>query len=216
MQACAELGPKLHLDEVSHTFPYMRFDQPGDFQLMPRQALFDIHGFDERMIYGWHADSNMCKRLKNLYFGGRTESLAHRIKGYHCDHTRERTLAHRLDFRIESDPHEFVYNIDNPYASHQSHSWGLPEDAIEEIDFGNGPPARFVSVVQRTLGVPQDRDYHSDSNELAELPLLSPRARPSIRRGQPHRLPARRAASLHWQQSSAADLARHLFPRSRV
>ena len=83
-------------------------------------------------------------------------------------------MAHRLDFRIESDPHEFVYNIDNPYASHQSHSWGLPEDAIEEIDFGNGPAARFVPVVQRTLGVPQDRDYHSDSNELRNYLFYHP------------------------------------------
>ena len=83
-------------------------------------------------------------------------------------------MAHRLDFRIESDPQEFVYNLDNPYASHQSHSWGLPEDAIEEIDFANGPAARFVPVVQRTLGVPQDRDYHSDSNELRNYLFYHP------------------------------------------
>ena len=163
IRACNQLGAALHLNEVTLAHPYMRFDNPGDAQFLPRQTLFDIFGFDERLIHGWHVDSNMCKRLFHLY--GVTGSLADRLKGYHCDHTRERTLAHRLDFRIESDPHEFVYNIDNPYASHQSHSWGLPEDAIEEIDFANGPPARFVSVVQRTLGVRQDRDYHSDSND---------------------------------------------------
>ena len=163
IRACNQLGAALHLNEVTLAHPYMRFDNPGDAQFLPRQTLFDIFGFDERLIHGWHVDSNMCKRLFHLY--GVTGSLADRLKGYHCDHTRERTLAHRLDFRIESDPHEFVYNIDNPYASHQSHSWGLPEDAIEEIDFGGGPPARFVSVVQRTLGVRQDRDYHSDSND---------------------------------------------------
>ena len=149
IRACNQLGAALHLNEVTLAHPYMRFDNPGDAQFLPRQTLFDIFGFDERLIHGWHVDSNMCKRLFHLY--GVTGSLADRLKGY-CDHTRERTLAHRLDFRIESDPHEFVYNIDNPYASHQSHSWGLPEDAIEEIDFANGPPARFVSVVQRTLG----------------------------------------------------------------
>jgi len=99
MRACEELGPKLHLHEIAIRFPYMRFDSPGDFQLAPRQALFDIHGFDERMIHGWHADSNMCKRLY-LFYGERTESLAHRIKAYHCDHTRVATLAHRLDIKL--------------------------------------------------------------------------------------------------------------------
>ena len=68
MRACEELGPELHLHEVALRAPYMRFDSPGDFQLMPRQALFDINGFEERMTHGWHADSNMCKRLC-LYFG---------------------------------------------------------------------------------------------------------------------------------------------------
>jgi hypothetical protein len=163
IRTCDQLGAALHLNEVTLAHPYMRFDNPGDAQFLPRQTLFDIFGFDERLMHGWHVDSNMCKRLFHLY--GATGSLADRLKGYHCDHTRERTLAHRLDFQIESDPREFVYNIENPYAQHQSHSWGLPEDAIEEIDFGNGPPARFVSVIQRTLGVPQDHDYHSDSND---------------------------------------------------
>src|SRR5581483_1970032 len=59
LQACAELGPQLHLDEVTLSFPYSRYDQVGDFQLVPRQTLFDIHGFDERMIHGWHCDSNI-------------------------------------------------------------------------------------------------------------------------------------------------------------
>src|SRR5690349_8521478 len=54
MHACQELGRKLHLEEITLAFPYMRFDQPGDFQLVPREALWQIHGFDERMIHGWH------------------------------------------------------------------------------------------------------------------------------------------------------------------
>src|SRR4029077_2920807 len=74
MRDCEELGRKLHLNEISVTHPYMRFDAPGDFQLVPRQALFDINGLDERMIHGWHVDSNLCKRLFVLY-GRRTESL---------------------------------------------------------------------------------------------------------------------------------------------
>lgn len=163
IRTCDQVAPALHLNEVTLAHPYMRFDNPGDAQFIPRQTLFDIFGFDERMIHGWHVDSNMCKRLSHLY--GATGSLADRLKGYHCDHTRTATLAHRLELQIESDPHEFVYDLKNPYARHQSQSWGLPEEAIEEIDFGNGPSARFVSAVQRTLGVRQDSEYHSDSNE---------------------------------------------------
>src|SRR5260370_38992988 len=45
LEACAGMGPKLH------------FDQPGGIHLVPRQALFDIHGFDQRMIHAGHVDS---------------------------------------------------------------------------------------------------------------------------------------------------------------
>jgi hypothetical protein len=55
--------------------------------------MWAIHGFEERMIHGWHHDSNVCKRLY-LYYGNRTESLAHRLKGYHCDHTRVASPIH--------------------------------------------------------------------------------------------------------------------------
>jgi hypothetical protein len=165
MRACEELGPKLHLDEIAIRFPYMRFDSPGDFQLAPRQALFDIHGFDERMIHGWHADSNMCKRLY-LFYDNRTESLAHRLKAYHCDHTRVATLAHRLDIKLENNLQEFVYGVEDPVARHQAANWGVPDEPIEELDFANDPQARFACALERSLGAGQHADYHSDANDL--------------------------------------------------
>jgi len=154
LRACERLGPALHVDEVTLALPANRFDQPGDFQLVPRQAMWDIHGFDERMIHGWHADSNMCKRL-HLFYGNRTESLDHCIKGYHCDHTRVATLAHRLDMKVENDLQEFVYGLEDPVAHHQADTWGAPDEAIEETDFANGPSARFVRALEQTLGEPQ-------------------------------------------------------------
>jgi hypothetical protein len=165
MRACEELGPKLHLHEIAIRFPYMRFDSPGDFQLAPRQALFDIHGFDERMIHGWHSDSNMCKRLYLLY-GELTESLADRVKAYHCDHTRVATLAHRLDIKLENNLQEFVYGIEDPVAHHQAETWGAPNEPIEELDFANDPAARFSCALEQSLGAPQTADYHSDANDL--------------------------------------------------
>lgn len=173
MRACEELGPKLHLEEIAIRFDYMRFDSPGDFQLTPRQALFDIHGFDERMIHGWHADSNTCKRLY-LFYGNRTESLAHRLKAYHCDHTRVATLAHRLDIKLENNLQEFVYGVDDPVARHQADNWGVPNEPIEELDFTNDPQARFACALELSLGAAQPADYHSDANDLRNYVWYQP------------------------------------------
>src|ERR1035437_2568003 len=165
LRTCRQLGPALHVDEVTLALPANRFDQPGDFQLVPRQAMWDIHGFDERMIHGWHADSNLCKRLY-LFYGNRTESLAHRIKGYHCDHTRVATLAHRMDIKVENNLQEFVFGLEDPVAHHQADTWGAPDEPIEEIDFANGPSARFIRALERTLGEPQREDTFADSNDV--------------------------------------------------
>ena len=173
IRACDDLGRTLHLNEITVTHPYMRFDSPGDFQLIPRQALFDVHGFDERMIHGWHADSNMCKRFYVLY-GHRTDSLAHRLKGYHCDHTRVATLAHRLDIKLENDLHEFVYDVADPYASHQADTWGMPEEQIEEVDFAAGPAARFIESVANAAGEPQRCDYTSNAIDLRNFVFYHP------------------------------------------
>jgi hypothetical protein len=164
MQSCRDLAWPLHLDEITVSHPYMRFDAPGDFQLVPRQTLFDINGFDERMIHGWHADSNMCKRLF-LYYGNRTESLAHRLKGYHCDHTRVATATHRQDVKLENDLYEFVYLVKDPVAPGQKEAWGAPDVDVEQVDFSSGALARFIPALRKVLGEPQTQDYNSDSND---------------------------------------------------
>jgi hypothetical protein len=165
METCRNLSRVLHLDEITISHPYMRFDAPGDFQLVPRQALFEIRGFDERMIHGWHADSNMCKRL-NLFYGNRTESLAHRLKGYHCDHTRVATGTHRQDVKLENDLYEFVYLVKDPIAPGQETTWGAPDIDVEQVDFSRGPQAQFVPALQKVLETPQTREYYSDANDV--------------------------------------------------
>jgi hypothetical protein len=162
IETCRDLGPRLHLDEVTLSYPESRYDQVGDFMLSPRQALFDIHGFDERMVHGWHCDSNVCRRL-NLYYGGHTGSLADRLKGYHCDHTRVQTGMHQFDMRLDNNVNEFVFGVDSPFARHQAETWGLPDEPIEELDFVHDPPARYVAAVERTLGAPQEADYTADA-----------------------------------------------------
>jgi len=164
IRLCEELGPKLHLHEVALRVPYMRFDSPGDFQLMPRQALFDVCGFDERMTHGWHADSNMCKRMY-LFFGQSTKSLSHLLKGYHCDHTRVATPLHQMDIKLENNLQQFVWDCEEPVAKHQSETWGAPHDLVEELDFTNGPSARLICALDRTLGGPQPESYPADAND---------------------------------------------------
>jgi hypothetical protein len=162
LQACRDLGPRLHLDEVTLSFPESRFDQVGDFMLSPRQTLWDIHGFDERMIHGWHCDSNVCRRMY-LYYGGRTESLQERLKGYHCDHTRVQTGMHQFDMKLDNNVQEFVFFMNDPYARHQAETWGLPDEPIEEVDFARDPQARYVAAVESALGGPQASYYESDA-----------------------------------------------------
>ena len=164
MRLCEDLSPKLHLYEIALRVPYMRFDSPGDFQLMPRQALIDICGFDERMTHGWHADSNMCKRMY-LFFGERTESLEHRVRAYHCDHTRVATLAHHSDLKLDNSLQEFVWDLKDPVATHQAETWGAPHEPIEELDFAADPAARYVCALERTLVPAQTEPYRADCND---------------------------------------------------
>ena len=53
--AVGRWGWDLHLNEIVYGFPSILYDAPGDFQLMARADLFRIHGFDERMMLGWHS-----------------------------------------------------------------------------------------------------------------------------------------------------------------
>jgi len=165
LEACRRLGPALHVDEITLALPANRFDQPGDFQLAPRQAMWDIHGFEERMIHGWHHDSNVCKRLY-IYYGNRTESLAHRLKGYHCDHVRVASPIHWVGRKMENDLQQYVFGVTDPIAHHQADTWGAPDELIEEVDFAGSPAARYIDALERTLGEPQREDTVADSNEV--------------------------------------------------
>jgi len=180
LAACRDLGPRLHLDEVTLSYPESRFDQVGDFMLSPRQVLFDIYGFDERMVHGWHCDSNVCKRLY-LHYGGRTESLAERLKAYHCDHTRVQTGMHQFDMKLDNDVQQYVFAVDDPLARHQAETWGLPELPIEELDFARDPQARYVSALEAVLESAQPADYQADAIGLRNyLPLTAEHVLPYV------------------------------------
>ncbi|MGH3110442.1 MAG: hypothetical protein ACRDQT_05940 [Gaiellaceae bacterium] len=75
------LGPTLRLDEKTVSHPEIRYDAPGDFQLVLREDFFAVDGFDEEMVLGWHVDSNLSKRL--LLHRGSIETLEDAVAGYH-------------------------------------------------------------------------------------------------------------------------------------
>lgn len=125
-------GKELRLNEIVRTHPEQLFDGPGDFQLFPRQALFDIDGFNQEMIYPWHIDSNICKRFYLFY--GESKSLEHEMTAYHCDHTRVVTPAHGKS-RIENDLGKFFYDVKDAYLPDQRGVWGAVDEEFEVITF---------------------------------------------------------------------------------
>jgi hypothetical protein len=120
-----------HMNEVVYGYFDNLYDGPGDFQLFTRQDYFDVHGFDERMIHGWHADANMARRMK--LFRGKVSTAFDAVAGYHCGHTRQATSLHGGGKRIENSQATFIADITDPRAPWQAETWGAPEWDIEEV-----------------------------------------------------------------------------------
>lgn len=124
-------GREFHLNEIVHAHdPWVKFDGPGDFQLILRSDLFRISGFHEDMLLGWHVDSNIARRLHLLY--DTTGDVLDRLFGYHCDHTRQVTPAHRAG-SVQNDLATFNDSVRRPELPDQAATWGLAAEAIEEL-----------------------------------------------------------------------------------
>ena len=124
-------GRTFHLNEVVHVRePWLKFDSPGDFQLMLRSDLMTISGFHEGMLLGWHVDANIARRLHLLH--GRTGDLLDDIFGYHCDHTRQVTPTHRAD-SVQNDIVRFSDQVTQPALPEQAETWGLAGQTIDEL-----------------------------------------------------------------------------------
>jgi hypothetical protein len=120
-----------HMNEVVYGYFDNLYDGPGDFQLFTRQDYFDVHGFDERMIHGWHADANMARRMK--LFRGKVSTAFDNVFGYHCGHTRQATSLHGGGKRIENSQATYIADVTDPYAPWQAETWGAPDWDIEEV-----------------------------------------------------------------------------------
>ncbi|MGH7086787.1 MAG: hypothetical protein ACREFN_17550, partial [Acetobacteraceae bacterium] len=141
-------GWALHLNEIVLGSDTILYDAPGDFQIAARADLFGIDGFDERMLLGWHVDSNLARRLGFLH--GPPLSLAAHVFGYHCDHTRQVTPMHRHN-RVENDWRRWVDGVTEAAIPEQRETWGLYGEEVEEIRLAHGP-GRYVSALQSGIG----------------------------------------------------------------
>lgn len=143
----ARWGDDYCLDEIVYGRPYILYDAPGDFQLFPREAAVRIHGYNERMVYGWHLDSNICKRM-SLHFGP-PRSLAGKLRGYHCDHTRVTTPMHASG-RTENDWRRFCEDVTRPDLPDQAETWGRPDETFEELSL-KGDRSAYESALAETF-----------------------------------------------------------------
>lgn len=175
-------GQRLHLNEVIIARPFILFDGPGDFQLMLRKQIFKINGFNEDMVWGWHADSNICKRLYIL--NGGTKSLLDHVFAYHCDHTRQSTFLHNVHQRTMNDEKCFVYNVSSPFLPHQEETWGIPNEEIEEISLTDEYFMQFINILESLLPglsestildifTPESYNHGQIYDNLHILPFLS-------------------------------------------
>ena len=149
------LGVSARLNEVVYGNDVILYDGPGDFQLVERSDLFEIDGFDERMILGWHVDSNLAKRLSLTC--GPVASLIEQVFCYHCDHTRQATFIHSRD-RLENDAGFFVNNVTRPDLPEQRAHWGCAEDVIEEIKLPEDGVGGYRNML-RSIVAPLDAAF---------------------------------------------------------
>jgi hypothetical protein len=130
MTEVERLGPGLRLDEPTVSNEWIRFDAPGDFQLILREDFLAIDGLDEEMLLGYHVDSNLSRRM--LLHRGSIESLGERLAGYHCNHNREHTVYHGSG-KVANDLDRFVVKVDRAELPSQRGLWGLHDVELEEV-----------------------------------------------------------------------------------
>lgn len=155
-------GERAGLDEVTYGHDWILYDAPGDFQLLRRSLFEDIHGFDERMIHGWHVDSNLWKRVHNLT--GEIRTLYPNIAGYHTNHNR--TLTRLMEAQpTGNDLGEFVYGVDHSRLPHQADDWGFAEEHIVEVRLRRANPVPLLQAASSRAAGQEGPLLVSDTRE---------------------------------------------------
>jgi len=154
-----EWAKRFHLNEIVKGSDDILFDGPGDFQLCLRRDLFEMHGFHEGMLRGWHVDANLCVRMLKRH--GRIEGLTHKLFAYHCDHTRQATPSHTHD-RLENSADAFISRVREAGLPEQAETWGLPDAEIEEVRLGRDDVfSRYLKGLETAIPAAQPEVYES-------------------------------------------------------
>jgi hypothetical protein len=127
--------PNGNLAKLRHWPTRFHLDRPRDeagaeFQVMLRDDLFAIHGFDEAMSSGGSSDSNLAARL--ALHRGAAGTLIDKVLGYRCDPGRAGTA------KGMNDRDRVVDVVTTPYLPAQADRWGWPDLDIEEIRLDRG------------------------------------------------------------------------------
>jgi hypothetical protein len=155
MALSAEWGVRLYLNEIVEGNPAIKYEAPGDFQLIPMAVARQLCGFDERMLFTYHMDSNFAKRAGFLL--GPVRSLFDRLLLYHCNHYRQVTVHHGSR-RAENSWRRFVDEVDGPSLPGQAEIWGLPDEPVEEIVLA--PPGKSALDGALSIAVPKPVEEH--------------------------------------------------------
>ena len=142
------LGPALHLDEPTLSHEWIRFDAPGDFQLVLREDLVAIDGFDEEMLLGWHVDSNLSRRM--FLHRGSIETLEGSVAGYHCNHNRTPTVYHGTA-GISNDMARFFGSVVGAALPAQRTTWGLGDVVLTDVPLLHQVGSSCVDALLATL-----------------------------------------------------------------
>jgi hypothetical protein len=148
MREIERMGPALRLDEPTVSNEWIRFDAPGDFQLILRDDYFAIDGLDEEMLLGYHVDSNLSRRM--LFRRGSIESLGESLAGYHCNHNRQPTVYHGVG-TVANDLERFVVTVDHPELPAQRKTWGLAGASLEEVPVRERTGPRLAATMAAAI-----------------------------------------------------------------
>ena len=175
-------GEEFHLNDIAFCppdFPQIKYDAPGDFQLVLRSDLWRVHGFDESMLLSFHVDSNLAVRLALL--PRPIGDIIDQLYGYHCDHTRQLTPAHRYDSQA-NDPQKFLADVSSPEVAEQAQIWGLADENVEEVTV-DGTSRLFLAslrgAITQPLAEPTQFEYYGGVDERTDytvehvLPFLA-------------------------------------------
>jgi hypothetical protein len=177
MEKLAHWGKRYHIDEIIEKPPEILFDAPGDFQLFTRKDIHAIDGFDERYVLGWHLDSNVSKRFSLIY--GKLHSLQDRLSGWHCNHTRTQTIAHKSG-RRGNDLEEVSTYVVRPELPHQHEDWGLGGETLEEINFDIPLTQKLTQALDRVIADTRETPYFQPFIASDCLPCPSSHLKPYI------------------------------------